>query len=272
LRTDVTQKNLESVATASLVFLVLAVASSAQLAREVATNLVVLPADGLPSDFGVNPPAGLFPIGVEPRELDSARFALGRALFFDPVLSIDRSVSCASCHQPEHGFADPRPISPGIQGASTVRHTPSLLNRGWAARSRGWARPRACTSRSCCRSRNPREMGLPLDEIAPRLRADPRHGPAFEAAFGRPATIADTGEALSAFVERIWSSESPVDRFQAGDFDALTRPRARGACGCTRARPAAGAVIPGATTRNEGLPRDRRRRERGHGAARGASP
>jgi cytochrome c peroxidase len=180
-----------------------------------------LPTDTLPADFGFTAPAGLFDAGAKLPAFDAARFALGRALFFDPVLSFDRSVSCASCHQPDHGFADPRPISLGILGRSAARHTPSLFNRGMG-RAFSWAGQAASLHEQVLLPiPNPREMGLALDEIAPRLRADPRHGPAFEAAFGRPATIADTGAALTAFVERIWAGASPIDRFQAGDFDAL---------------------------------------------------
>ncbi len=201
----------------SLAFLLLGAAAPQPWPHQVAS----VPADTLPADFGLAPPQGLFELDAGPRPLDGARFALGRALFFDPVLSGDRSVSCASCHQPEYGFADPRPLSPGIQGRTAARHTPSLLNRG-LGRVFSWTGQAASLHEQVLLPiPNPREMGLPLDEIAPRLRADPRHGPAFEAAFGRPATITDTGAALSAFVERIWIGASPVDRFQAGEFDAL---------------------------------------------------
>ncbi len=53
------------------------------------------------------------PAPTDPRE---ARVELGRRLFFDPLLSGDRTVSCASCHKPEHAFADTVVISPGVSG------------------------------------------------------------------------------------------------------------------------------------------------------------
>ncbi|RUO35976.1 cytochrome-c peroxidase [Aliidiomarina shirensis] len=64
----------------------------------------------------------------KPVEVEQALVSLGETLFHDKNLSSDRSVSCASCHQPEHRFADPRRISPGVEGREGHRNTPSLMN------------------------------------------------------------------------------------------------------------------------------------------------
>jgi cytochrome c peroxidase len=181
----------------------------------------VLPRDGLPADFGTAPPAGLYAEGAGPGAPDTRQLALGRALFFDPVLSGDRTVSCASCHQPDHGFADPSPLSIGVRGQRTRLHAPSLWNRGLGTAFSWTGRHERMHEQVLLPIQDPTEMDLAFEEIAPRLRGDPRYGPEFEAAFGRPATIADTGRALSAFVERIWIGASPVDRFQSGEFEAL---------------------------------------------------
>jgi cytochrome c peroxidase len=61
--------------------------------------------------------------------LDPAAAALGEQLFFDTRLSADGTVSCATCHQPEHGFADPNPLSETL--GTTDRHTPSVINAAW---------------------------------------------------------------------------------------------------------------------------------------------
>ena len=79
------------------------------------------PRDTLPAELSALPPAGLERAVGEIAEPDDERAALGRRLFFDPVLSVDRTVACASCHRPEHGFADPRPLSAGVGGQSTTR-------------------------------------------------------------------------------------------------------------------------------------------------------
>lgn len=78
--------------------------------------------------------AGLSPLQTPPPDPtnavadDPAAALLGQRLFFDARLSANGEVSCASCHRPEHGFADPRPLSQGI--GTTGRHAPTLLNVG----------------------------------------------------------------------------------------------------------------------------------------------
>jgi hypothetical protein len=73
---------------------------------------------------------------------------LGRYLFFDPLLSADGSISCASCHDPKKGFGDGRGRSVGIAGTQTRRGAPTLWNSAfltrlfWDARRRRWRRRR----------------------------------------------------------------------------------------------------------------------------------
>src|SRR5262245_47930768 len=54
--------------------------------------------------------------------------ALGKILFFDPILSSDSTISCASCHKPEFAFADSSATSIGIGGIKGERNTPSAMN------------------------------------------------------------------------------------------------------------------------------------------------
>jgi cytochrome c peroxidase len=56
------------------------------------------------------------------------RVALGERLFFDPILSVDSTLSCGSCHRPEFAFADTARVSPGVHGRLGFRNTPSLIN------------------------------------------------------------------------------------------------------------------------------------------------
>lgn len=69
-----------------------------------------------------------FPEGNEYSEL---RYELGKKLFFDPIMSIDSTLSCASCHLPNHAFSDTVDFSPGVFGRAGVRNAPSLLNVGY---------------------------------------------------------------------------------------------------------------------------------------------
>ena len=73
-----------------------------------------VPADTLPADLAAEAPMGFERVEFEAPGYTELQVALGRRLFFDPILSVDRSVACASCHQPEFGFADPRALSVGL--------------------------------------------------------------------------------------------------------------------------------------------------------------
>src|SRR5262245_58246121 len=83
-----------------------------------------LPLDRLPLGLGARPVPKDSP-------LTEARVRLGRQLFFDPVLSGDRTVACASCHHPARGFASAEARPRGIRGQQTARRAPSLLNRAY---------------------------------------------------------------------------------------------------------------------------------------------
>src|SRR5579859_5845976 len=79
-----------------------------------------------------NPRRGLPPMAAPADNPQTpARIALGRRLFFDARLSGDGSISCSSCHQPEHVFSDGRVLALGIDKHQGTRNTPSLLNVGF---------------------------------------------------------------------------------------------------------------------------------------------
>ena len=64
-------------------------------------------------------------------QITKERIALGKKLFFDPVFSIDSSISCASCHKPKYAFSDTVKFSPGVFNRPGIRNTPSLMNIGF---------------------------------------------------------------------------------------------------------------------------------------------
>jgi cytochrome c peroxidase len=182
------------------------------------------PRDELPADYGRLQPRGLWP--GEPPPWDEAKVALGRALYFDPLLSIDRSTSCASCHDPAHGFGDPRRHSLGSGGA-TARHSPSLFNRGVARGIPGAAfswdgRHASFEEQMLFPISSSVEMGLPIVDAVGRLATSDKYSGQFRDAFGREPDRAALADALAAFTERITTAEARVDRFQAGDYAALS--------------------------------------------------
>jgi cytochrome c peroxidase len=62
---------------------------------------------------------------------DPVLVQVGHRLFFDRALSLDGTISCATCHDPDHAFADPRPTSTGVHGRNGRRNSPTILNAGY---------------------------------------------------------------------------------------------------------------------------------------------
>jgi len=184
-----------------------------------------LVADTLPVVLPDQPPMGLeadAALVVVSPDPAGAWLALGRQLFFDPVLSSNHMIACASCHQPEHGFADPRPLSVGVEGRSTLRHAPTLLNRALGKSFMWDGRVATLEEQVLQPIVNPLEMDLSLDEALARLSADDGYAAQFrELTDGRP-TEAGLSRALATFVRHLWHAGSAVDRFRSGDVSVLS--------------------------------------------------
>ncbi|MEE8116368.1 MAG: cytochrome c peroxidase [Gemmatimonadales bacterium] len=234
---------------------------------------------------------GVTPIDPSPRQ-DPARVALGRALFFDKILSGNRDIACATCHEPEAFLGDGLSLSVGTGGAGRAatrtlgaerqfvpRHAPALFNAGlglfymfWDGRLSGFDPgtflalpdsiffPEASNilaaqamlpvlSRVEMRGNaddadvfgNPNELGALTDDqpeqiwqgIMRRLLAIPEYVAMFAAAFPDTPRSAlrfqHAAEAIAAFeIEGFTATDSPLDRYIAGDEDALSEEGERG--------------------------------------------
>jgi cytochrome c peroxidase len=175
-------------------------------------------------------PLGLPPI---PFPLDNpyspAKAELGRMLFFDPRLSANGRVSCASCHKPEHAFADNAKFSPGIGGELTARNTPSLINRAYGT-SQFWdGRAATLEEQAAGPLTHAAEMGGDPSDIERVLRNIPGYAPLFQAAFDTPESTYDRVlKAIATFERTIVSGNSAWDRYQAGDANALSAEARQG--------------------------------------------
>ncbi len=158
----------------------------------------------------------------------SPRVELGRKLFFDPLLSSDRSISCASCHKPEHAFADDVAVSKGVGAAVGTRNTPSVMN-STARVSFFWdGRAGSLEQQAIFPIENPLEMNLPIAQALERINADASYARAFVEQFGGPATAKSLGAALAAYEKTLETADSPYDRYQLGADDALSASAKRG--------------------------------------------
>lgn len=166
--------------------------------------------------------------------LTEAKVSLGRRLFFDPILSKDRTVSCASCHQPNHGLASPDPLAVGIGGKQGRRNAPSVFNRGYGKRQFWDGRAATLEEQSLQPISNPDEMGEALEPILVRLRDDQKYVSEFSKAFGQSESAAEVvtstrlASALAAFQRCLLIGDSPVDRFRAADVKELSMEARQG--------------------------------------------
>ena len=159
-----------------------------------------------------------------------AKAELGRRLFFDPVLSDDRTRSCASCHQPDLAWTDGRRRARGRTGGDLEFHTPSLLNLAWQEGRFGWdGKFRDLETVAFGPISAPGNMNLSAEEAARRLAADPGYTAAFAGAFPDPEVTRERIEAALATFERlIVSAPAPFDAWVAGDERAIPEAAKRG--------------------------------------------
>ncbi len=158
----------------------------------------------------------------------TAEVELGKALFFDPRLSHDKSMSCAFCHQPGQAWTDGRPRAIGRGGRVLLRNTPTLLDLREHTLFFWDGRAARLTDQVLFPIQEHVEMGADLSEVLGRLRAIGGYRDAFIAAYKRPANAEDLARALAAFLETL---ETPADSaFDRGREDgaAMSAPARRG--------------------------------------------
>jgi cytochrome c peroxidase len=156
--------------------------------------------------------------------------ALGRKLFFDKRLSLNNSISCASCHNPQQNFADGRPHSLGVGGKSGQRNAPTILNAAYQG-SQFWdGRAKTLEEQVGGPMANTVEMNQPHEVAISKLNADPELRRDFEYAFGPgPITLGKLEQAIASFERTLVCGNSPFDRYQyGGDKNALSPAAIRG--------------------------------------------
>jgi cytochrome c peroxidase len=192
-------------------------------------------AEMFPAD-GPKIPLGLVEIfWPEDNPYTPARAELGWLLFFDTRLSSDGSVSCATCHSPEHAFGDGRPVSVGIGKQKGGRSAPSIINRVYG-RLQFWdGRAASLEDQAKGPIANPIEMthekdaGKAHGTTIERLRKVSDYRRRFKNEFGAEEfTIDQVAKAIATFERSILSGNAPIDRFKAGDKTALSESQQRG--------------------------------------------
>ncbi|NQX87508.1 MAG: cytochrome-c peroxidase [Halioglobus sp.] len=165
--------------------------------------------------------------GFSPQQID-----LGRYLFFDPILSADRSLACASCHQPALGFSDGLRRSVGMGSAPLRRAAPTLWNVAFLKKFFWDAHASSLEEQMLGPLYSSREMGNAPQKVLADLNGIPTYralfGQAFPGRDGQRIALSEVYTALAAFQSSLISLNSRYDRYVHGDQDALTSEEIEG--------------------------------------------
>jgi len=157
-----------------------------------------------------------------------AKIRLGRQLYFDKRLSVDNTISCASCHAPPTGWANPHATDTGVRGQVGGRNSGTVINSGYMQFQFWDGRAPTLEAQAVGPIANPIEMGETLDNAVKKLNDIPGYLEQFHVVFGSAATADGIGKAIAAFERSIVSGPSPYDRYLMGDREALTPAARRG--------------------------------------------
>ena len=170
-------------------------------------------------------PAYITKLSVNGNTITDAGATLGRVLFYDTALSIDDTISCSSCHIQEAAFSDLAPLSTGVDGALTGRHSMRLINTQFTDATNYFWDNRATSLED--QTTEPivshvehgfsGENGRPtLDDLITKLEAIEYYQEMFTFVYGDPAiTEARLQESLAQFTKSIWSFDSKYDAGRA---------------------------------------------------------
>ena len=148
--------------------------------------------------------------GLDKNPLTRAKIELGRQLYFDPRLSADSTVSCASCHSPNVGYSANTKTGVGIRGQLGGRNSPVSFNRILAGAQFWDGRADSLEAQAIGPIQNPIEMGFTHEGVVKRLGEIPVYRKQFEKIFGE-VTIDRVGQAIAAFERALVTAPSPYD-------------------------------------------------------------
>lgn len=157
------------------------------------------------------------------------RVELGKMLFFDPRMSGDGNMSCASCHNPMFGWSDGLPTARGFQSMILERATPTIVNAAYNHLQMWDGRKRSLEDQAMGPLEADVEMNMNVNAFVAWLQSNDDYRAAFAAAYPGEAISADTvSRAIAAFERTVVSNASPFDKWVEGDRRAMSADQVRG--------------------------------------------
>jgi cytochrome c peroxidase len=177
----------------------------------------------------IDPPAGLPPVPVpKDNPVTAAKVELGKMLYFDKRMSKDKTISCATCHDPKKGWAEREPTSKGIDKQVGERNAPTVINAAYMTSMFWDGRAKDLEEQALGPIQNPIEMGMKMELVTDELGKIPEYQKRFKEVFGTEVTKEGIAKAIATFERTILSGDSPYDRHEAGDQKALNEAQQRG--------------------------------------------
>lgn len=188
--------------------------------------------DGDPKVIPGGLPLGLDPYSAEvpaDNPITPEKIELGKALYFDPRLSSDDTVSCASCHDPEKGYSNGEAFATGVDGQVGGRAAPVITNRLFSKTQFWDGRSPSLEDQALGPIQNPIEMNMTLEAAVAKIEKIPGYPELFNKAFGTNEVNSERiGKAIATFERTVVSGNSKFDRFENGDTSALNESEKRG--------------------------------------------
>ncbi len=177
--------------------------------------------------------AKISPLGEVPvppgNPMSKEKVELGRLLYFDKRLSADKSISCATCHEPKFNWADNEATSTGIKNQKGNRNSPTVLNSAFYHALFWDGRAATLEEQALGPIQNPIEMGNDLKGMLAILDSIPGYKPHFKAAFGDEKITAEkVAQAIASFERTVVTGPSPFDEFLLGKTSALNAQQIKG--------------------------------------------
>jgi len=164
-------------------------------------------------------------------KLTPQRVALGKLLYFDIRLSIDDTISCATCHHPKRGWTDLNPTAKavGFEGRVGPRNSPVVLNSAYQKHQFWDGRAKSLEEQALGPIEADVEMNMPLDVLIPKLNRIKGYVTLFQEAYPNEGLTKITlAKAIASFERTIVSTESPFDKYIKGDNKAMSKDAQEG--------------------------------------------
>jgi cytochrome c peroxidase len=153
---------------------------------------------------------------------------IGEKLFFDPILSSDYTISCASCHKPAYGFADTSAFSKGVGGKLGNRNTPSVMNMSMRESFFWDGRAASLEAQVVGPIENPVEMNLKFSKAVERIKRNKVYQSLFQQVFKKSPDSSSIVEAIAAYERTLETDHTPNDRWLNDEPRGLSESQIRG--------------------------------------------